>query len=278
MVKYSYKTIVDKAKKIKENAEKNQKKPSQSWIYYIAKAILKPKTDIVKINIDTAKNSTGNDFSRQIKKSDYTDMAKRLVKYVETEEQMPNYISIGSKKMRVSDYAYMFSNVLVYYDKNGKFPSEVDVNSKVYVKPTETKGTIFNLWVNTFKFTPKYLDDVCDYILKHFTYQFYYDDKKSNSECILTKSGNCTDLLQLLCVMAQSLGYEWKAIHVRCNRSGVGHVYGMFRKSSVNGGNWFIRDIACIADESRYCIWCEANNGGTKLAENPAWFKENLYR
>lgn len=278
MAEYTYKTIVSKAESIKENAEKNQKKPGQGWLYYIGKSILKPKKNIKKITIKSAEKSSGNDFSRQIKKSDYIDMAERFTKYVEKNHQIPNYISIGSKKMRVSDYAYMFSNVLVYYDEHGKFPSEVDVNSKVYVKPTETKSTVLKLWINTFNFTPKYLDDICDYILKHFTYQFYYDDQKSNSECIKTKSGNCTDLLQLLCVLAQALGYEWKVIHVRCNRSGVGHVYGMFRKSGINGGKWFIRDIACIADESRYCIWCEANNGGTKLAENPAWFKENLYR
>lgn len=278
MAKYTFKTIISKAKIIKENAEKNQKKPSQAWVYYLAKAIVTPKKDIEKRTVKYAENSTGVNFSRQIKKSDYIDMAERCVKYIEKNNQIPNYILIGSKKMRVSDYMYVFCNVLVSYDENGKFPSEVDVNSKVYTKVTETKNTVLNLWINTFKFTPKYLDDICDYILKHFSYQFYYDDKKSNFECIKTKSGNCTDLLQLLCVLAEALGYEWKAIHVQCNKSGVGHVYGMFRKSSVNGGKWFVRDISCIADESRYCIWCEANNGGKKLAENPAWFKENLYR
>ena len=164
MAEYTYNTIVSKAESIKENAEKHQKKPSQTWLYYIGKSILNPKKNIKKISISNAENSRGNDFSRQIKKSDYMDMAERFTKYVEKNHKIPNYIGIGSKKMRVSDYAYMFSNVLVYYDEHGKFPSEVDVNSKVYVKPTETKSTVLNLWINTFKFTPKYLDDICDYI------------------------------------------------------------------------------------------------------------------
>ena len=98
------------------------------------------------------------------------------------------------------------------------------------------------------------------------------------NEVIDSKSGNCTDLLQMLINMAEALGYEWKVYHVKCNQSGVGHVYGMFRKSNVNNGNWFIRDIACIADESRYCVWCEAGNGGSLLATNPNWFLDNLRR
>ena len=78
----------------------------------------------------------------------------------------------------------------------------------------------------------------------------------------------------MLINMAAALGYEWKVYHVRCNQSGTGHVYGMFKRD----GDWFIRDIACIADESRYCVWCEAGNGGSLIAVTPNWFLENLRR
>ena len=78
----------------------------------------------------------------------------------------------------------------------------------------------------------------------------------------------------MLINMAEALGYEWKVYHVRCNQSGTGHVYGMFKRD----GDWFIRDIACIADESRYCVWCEAGNGGSLIATNPSWFLSNLRR
>jgi hypothetical protein len=275
---YTYATILAKAKNIKNKAEKEYAKTGAKDSYYIAKAVLNPKKEIKKISFKNAPKSTGDNFGRQIKKAEYTDMAKRFVKFVESKGKLPNNIKIGEKLMRVSDYTLMFSNILISYDKNGKLPDKVNVNSKVYIKPTENKNTVFTRWVSKFKFTPKYIDDVCDYILKHFTYLFYYDDVKSNAEVIDSKSGNCTDLLQMLINMAEAMGYEWKVIHVKCNQSGVGHVYGMFRKSSVNGGKWFIRDIACIADESRYCVWCEAGNGGSKIAENPSWFLENVNR
>ena len=280
MGKITYKDTVKKAYEFQNGIKKQYKLvESTKWDYYIAKAILNPHHDIQKISVAKAKDATAGDyFSRQITKAQYLDMCKRFVKYVEKNNQLPNTIKIGNKYMGVLDYTNLFTAELAYYDKYGKAPKELNISSKAFTEPTEDKNTVFKTWVNTFKFTPKYIDDVCDYIMKYFTYLFYYDDKKSNEEVIKTKSGNCTDLLQMLCNMAEAMGYEWKVHHVECNQSGVGHVYGLFRKAGVNNGNWFIRDIACIADESRYCIWCEANNGGSLLATNPSWFTSNLKR
>ena len=274
-----YVDILNSAYAIKNSVEKKYELgKSPKWSYYFAKCILKGKKDIPDIKIANAKKNTGNNLSRQVKRSVYLDMADRFTEYVEKHNQLPNNIKVTNKVMRVTDYTYMFANILVEYSKTKALPKTIDVNSKAFIKPTENKNTVFTDWVNTFKFTPKYLDDVCDYILKHFTYLFYYDDQKSNAEVISSKSGNCTDLLQMLINMAEAMNYEWKVCHVKCNQSGTGHVYGMFRRNDVNNGEWFIRDIACIADESRYCVWCEAGNGGSLLATNPSWFLANLRR
>ena len=273
---YTYQTIVGKAKEIKKSVEKEYKKPSANWSYYICKAILKPKTNVTKITVKAPSKSTGNDFGRQITKSQYLDMAKRLVKYVESHNQMPNNIKIGSKLMRGSDYTYMFSRILVYYNTHNQLPAYANVNSKAFTKPTEYPNKVYGLWVKYIKTKPKMLDDVCDYIKNHFTYQFYYDDKKSNEEVLKTKAGNCTDLLQLLTNMADAMDYDWEVIHTQCKQSKVGHVYGRFKKKGTS--NWFTRDIACIADESRYCVWCEVPNGGNLLAKNPSWFLNNRHR
>lgn len=276
MSSITYETIIDEAWKIQLGIMKQHKLvESTKWDYYMAKAILQRHSPVKKINVDKASNiDKGNYFSRQIKRSVYLDMAKRLVDYVESHNTIPNTIRIGEKLMGVKDFTNLFSAILVYYSKHGELPKTVNVNSKAFVKPTEDKNTVFTKWVNTFKFTPEYIDDVCDYIRDHFTYQFYFDDQKSNNEVIESKAGNCTDLLQMLINMAEALGYEWKVYHVKCNQSGTGHVYGMFKRD----GDWFIRDIACIADESRYCVWCEAGNGGSLLAVNPSWFLANLRR
>ena len=273
---YSYETIVDKAKNIKTNVEKNYKiGESTGWTYYICKEVIQRTKTVPKITFSGAGQSQGNDLSRQINQEHYLDMAKRLVKFVENNHKLPNYISYGKYKVRVSDYTYMFARILAYYDNKKKLPAYVNVNSKAFTKPTESSNEVFNYWVKKFGFTPKCIDDVCDYILKHFNYEFYFDDHKSNKQVIDSKAGNCTDLSQMLSNMAEALGYEWRCIHTKCRQSGTGHVYLKLRK----GGEWFTRDVACIADESRYCVWCDVDNGGGNLiSENPDWWKQNRNR
>lgn len=279
MTLYKYKDIVANARTIKKQVESDYDFTlTPNWVYYFCKALIKPKTDINGFGIAKPSKPTGDHISRQIKKADYLDMCKRIVAYVEKNKRIPNYVTYKNIRVNIRLWCYVSAYLLVHYVDDKALKTAVNVNSKYFIKPTENKNTVFTKWINTFKFTPKYIDDVCDYILKHFTYLFYYDDEKSNAEVISSKSGNCTDLLQMLVNMAEALGYEWKVYHVSCNQSGTGHVYGMFRKAGVNNGNWFIRDIACIADESRYCVWCEAGNGGSLIAVNPSWFLSNLRR
>lgn len=276
MSEYTYNEIVEKAKNIKTNVEKDYKLgESSAWTYYICKEIIQRTKTVAKIGVGGATQSQGNDLSRQINQEHYLDMAKRLVKFVENNHKLPNYIGYGKYKVRVSDYTYMFARILAYYDNKKKLPAYVNVNSKAFTKPTESSNEVFNYWVKKFGFTPKCIDDVCDYILKHFNYEFYFDDHKSNKQVIDSKAGNCTDLSQMLSNMAEALGYEWRCIHTKCRQSGTGHVYLKLRK----GGEWFTRDVACIADESRYCVWCDVDNGGGNLiSENPDWWKQNRNR
>ena len=274
-----YSDILSKAKQIKTSVEKEYKLPFSTPVYYICKAILKPKTEIPSVKVEMASKSTGDYISNQIYKTTYLGMAERLTKYVETNGKLPNYITaiVSDKtyKIKVSDYVYMFSRILIYYDTNGKLPSYANVTSKSFTKPTETGNTVFDYWVKKFGFKPTCIDDVCDYIRDHFTYEFYFDDKKSNREVIDSKAGNCTDLAQMTVNMGIAMGYQWEAIHTQCRQSGTGHIYPRFRKT----GEWFTRDVACIADESRYCVWCDVSDGrGYLLAKNPSWFMQNLQR
>ena len=276
MSEYSYAAILKAAKTCTTNVSKEYKLGvTTKWGYYFAKSILNPKKNIKKISFKQASKPSGTIISRQISKSNYTDMAKRLVKYVEANKQLPNYITYGQYRIRTRLYTYMFAKILVYYYTNKQLPNYVSITPKAFTKPTETGNTVYDYWVKKTGTKPKYIDDVCDYILKHFNYEFYFDDHKSNKQVIDSKAGNCTDLSQMLSNMAEALGYEWKCIHTQCRQSGTGHVYLKLRK----GGNWFTRDVACIADESRYCVWCDVDNAkGYKLAENPSWWMSNRNR
>ena len=168
-------------------------------------------------------------ISNQIYQKDYTQVAKYLTDFVEKRERLPNYIQWNSYHIRVRDYCYMLARILVYYNEHKALPKYANINTKCWTRPTETGNEVYDYAVKKYgkKFTS--LDDILEYVANHFTYEFYYDDYKSNKQVTDTKAGNCTDLLQWLCNMVEPLGYEWKCVHVSCRSSGTGHVWGKFK-------------------------------------------------
>lgn len=277
MSSYKWKDIVKQAEKCKKNVETEYRLGMNSkWSYYFAKAIMTVNTDVKKISFSEPANPTGSNVSNQIYKKDYFDMCKRLIKYVETNRKMPNYITWKSYKILPRLATYMFSRILVYFYKNGKFPKYANINSKSFTKPSEPSNEVYDYWVKRFGFKPTSLDEILEYVANHFDYEYYYDDQKSNREVIDSRAGNCTDLLQMLVNMVIPLGYDYEVLHVLCS-GGDGHVRGRFRHPKNTDNEWIYRDIACTASNgSVTCNWC--TSGYTLLAVNPSWFLDNLHR
>lgn len=277
---YTYNEIVTKAKNIKTGVEKQYKLVENAqWGYFIAKAILSPKTNVNKWYIKPASSSSGDSLSRQIVKKDYLDMAKRFVKYCDTNKQMPNFISVNNKKVKVNDYVYMFARILVYYNANKALPNYANVNSKAFVKPTESKNEVYEYFTKVFG-KVNTIDDALAKV-KEKGYSYYYDDVYSNKTSIdrmkANKGVNCTDSCHVFWNIGKALGYEVKCIHVKCS-GGDGHVRLQFKHKTNTKGNWINRDPAAILSKNGQplsYIWCAS---GTKLAENPKWFLDNLYR
>ena len=146
---YTYSEIVQHANSIKKGVAKEYKLvENPQWVYYICRAILTPKKNIKKIKIATAPKPSGDNLSRQIMKDDYKDMASRLIKFVETNEVLPNYVVCNHKKVKMEDYVYMFSRILVYYFNNkNTYPKYAEVNSKAFTKPTETVNEVYDYFV-----------------------------------------------------------------------------------------------------------------------------------
>ena len=276
MSKYTYKEILETSKKIQKTVKKEYKLGvSSKWGYYIAKAIINPKKDINRINFEEAKKPQETNISRQLTKGQYTTLCKNLITYVEKHKIMPNYIEFKEYKIKPRVFTEVLSRILIFYEVEGRLPEEVNITSKVFTKPTENSNVVYDYWVKKFKFSPKTMDEILAYVQKYFSYQHYFDDHKSNKEVIDTKSGNCTDLLQMLVNMLKKLGYECTVIHVKC-KGGDGHVRLKTRHKKNTENTWVYRDIACVANGgSITCNWCM---NGTLLANNPSWFMENLNR
>lgn len=278
MTVMTYGDIVRKAKQIKQNVESNYELgDSPKWSYYFAMTVLNPRKNIPVKKFQIQKKNTGNNFSRQIKKADYVDMAKRFTKYVEYNKRLPNNIKCRDKLMRVTDYTYMFAWIVVFYDVKGKLPSIAPVNSKLFIKPTEPTNTVYEYFVKVFG-KIDCIDDALEKIAGN-GYGYYYDDQYSNKEAINRMHDgdgvNCTDS----CHVFYNLGLEFikqgkytkvECLHILC-RGGDGHVRLRF---TLPDGEMFYRDPAAVLDTGDIEYnWC---SDGELLAVNPEWFMQNL--
>jgi hypothetical protein len=274
---YTYQKISSMAGTCYNNTKKKYANGiDNKWSYYISKAILNPKKDIKRIGVKDAPAPIEGDYiSRTINKTDYLELIKDFVNFVEKKGRLPNFVYIGKLRVRLKLWTAFVSYILYKYNTNKKFPGYQNINSKIYIRPTETGNAVYDYFTQKTRKKFKTLDEILEYVAANFTYQFYFDDVKSNKQVSDTKSGNCTDLLQWLINMVTPLGYEWKCIHVQCRTSGTGHVFGKFRHKTNTGNKWITRDIACIADNHEFCVWCE---DGYILAENPDWWLANLHR
>ena len=276
----TYKKIISKAKECKNTVKKDYKLGvSKKYCYYFGKAILKPKTDIPKINFEKEATPQATHISRQISKNDYLDLAKRLTTYVEKHHQLPNYVTYKDYKIKIKLLTYVFAKVLLHYNKDGKLPKEVTINSKIFTKPVETKNEVYNYFVSVFG-KINTIDEALSKIAGH-SYGYYYDDVYSNKEAINRmrnrKGVNCTDSCQVFYnIMEQliALGKYKKVecLHVKCS-GGDGHVR---LRITLNDGTKIYRDPAAVLDSGSVTHnWCL---NGTLLAIDPSWFMNNLNR
>ena len=276
MSNYTYNKILERAKTCQSTVKKSYKTGiSWWWSYYFAKVIWNGKKSFPVKKIKDASKPTGTTISREISKTDYKDMAARLIKYVDQHGTMPNYITYKSYKITPRLFCEVLSRVVIYNDKNKALPNYVSCSSKVFNKPV--KG-----------------DDVFQYFVKKFGnvttidgalgkiagkgYGYYYDDKYTNKETIdRMKSGkgvNCTDSTHVFYHIGKALGYDVRCLHVRCS-GGDGHVRLQFRHSKHTGGEWINRDPAAVLSSGSVTYnWC--TSGYTLLAINPSWWVAQL--
>ena len=142
MANISYKTIYQKAKIIKEKAEKNHEIVGTKWAYYICKSIITPRKNIKSIgSFEYAPKPHGDSFNNsKIYKKDYISCAKRIVAFVEKNKMLPNFMKWGNKQIRTRDYTYNMAKILVYYyTHKDTYPAYNVINSNVWKKPVIVK-------------------------------------------------------------------------------------------------------------------------------------------
>jgi hypothetical protein len=269
------------AKACQANIKKEYKLGVTSkWSYFFAKAILQPNKVYNQFNYPAPQQPHGDYLSRQITMNDCLDCCKRLVKYVETNKRMPNYIAWKNFKISPALFTEVLSRVLIYLDTHKTLPKYANINSKAFTEETETVNEVYSYFVKVFGSFDNTIDGALQKIAGK-GYGYYYDDVYSNKESInRMKTGqgvNCTDSCQVFYnIMLQliKLGKykRVECLHVKCT-GGDGHVR---LRITLNDGDYIYRDPAAVLDSGNITHnWC---SNGTLLAVNPGWFLNNINR
>lgn len=172
----TYKEIVELAKAIKTNVEKNKKFPTTLTInkveytygkmaYLLSNEIVNIGKDVASKSIKNAAKSSGDTINEKIYASDYKDQAKRVAQYIKQHGQCPNYVTTAksNKKVRPRDFIYAFARILVYYDNNKKtWPNYCTYKSSIYTTTTTTKKTTTTTSANVFTSSPHYTEQGCN--------------------------------------------------------------------------------------------------------------------
>lgn len=252
-----------------------------------AYAILNKDTTVTSKVITNAPAPTGDTFKATYTKDEYISICKTLKSFDKEHGRNPNYILHNKKKINPLVLVDVLSRIIVFAEENNRLPKTADINTNILktLKVTSTtkkvsNDEVFNYFVKIFGMV-KTIDEALAKI-KEKGYGHYFNNMLSNKQVIdnLKTSGkqkpNCTDIMQMLYHIGKALGYDVKIIHVKCQSTGEGHVFGKFRHKKHTGGNWIYRDGACVINNNGKpitCVWCK---DGRVQAENPSWFMETV--
>ena len=141
-MKISKKLVCQEAKEIKAFIDKNKKLPKYATInnsqftppqyaYILAKQISKMSLQTIsKITVKNPSNPIGDTLKNvKVMKNDYIDMAQRVTKYIETNKQVPNYVTYKKSRVRFELYTYCFAKILAYFKENNTLPNYCLFNS-----------------------------------------------------------------------------------------------------------------------------------------------------
>ena len=191
---------------------------------------------------------------------------------------LPNYVTLkNGEQIDKAEYVDMAVRVDGYIKANNRIPAVVYRKSTL----TDYNDSTMNLFIKTFNFTGKTIDEALAIISKKKLYLKYFNSQKTDKQTINdAKNGrgsNCVDWGQVYYRIAKSLGYSVQFVHVKCRTSGTGHIRLRLKHSTHTGGSWINRDPSAVADTTTgnvRSIWC---SDGSIIAYDPSWIFTDLY-
>ena len=274
-----WKDIVSNAEKIKKSVENNQKLAGiegYSFPYLLAifcTAVKKPGKDVTLTkNYSNCAGCKGTNIYKNLTKKEYLDVAGRTLTWMDKNSKVPNYSSLGKELIRPKLLLFCLAKIIVFYNKNKAMPNTCWFAMAVFnTTKSAVKGTLCKKLSSLSGIQITNYRTLYQAMAKIFTYDYYYDDKQTQSQTISRKKGNCVDLNQI----------EYKALlemystgiiqivrgTVRCSD---GKVYGHVWCRIYVSGKWLNIDASAAAKgKALGTVICPSVVSITNV--NPAW-------
>lgn len=216
---------------------------------------------IVVDDVDNPSSPKASVASGNIPKSEYVQIARSVIDYIDQNGQAPNYISSSIGSIRFDSLIFTFSKIVNFYESNNRMPTNVAVSSldepsegtissstlQKYLVATancqSTSSTIKNLAASiTAGKTTTYAkaQAIFNWVRDHLSYSFYYDTKKGALGALSSRSANCCDHAHLVVALSRAAGIPARYQFGKCKFSDgwYGHVWAQLY---VNG-KWYYAD------------------------------------
>ncbi len=198
--------------------------------------------------------------SGNIYKSEYLDIANRVLTFINSNGRLPNYASTTLGTMNYESLIYDYSKIMSYYSTYKKLPNYVSVTPGVitsantipaallpYLQPgtyaQSTNPTIEALAasITTGLTTPDAKAvAIFNWVRDHITYSFYYGTKYGALGTLSSGTANCVDHSDLVVALARAAGIPARYQYGYCDFSD-GWYYHVWAQLYVNG-QWYYAD------------------------------------
>lgn len=229
------------------------------YTYLLSKTIYykhnKKNTDVmVKYDVKNPTKPTGTKIKGKLTSKQYYTYVKNLMKYIEKNNRIPNYVNTKIGKMQYQTAVYGFNRILYwsYYNKN-KMPSSVTLN----ITKTHKMNKVIPKYTRpqSFTFQPNPDISIEDWIIVQTKYVCGPTQVMYNKEC-LTSTGKCS------CGRTGDYKYHEASFKNYCPYCKISAVMIYEEGSTCPEGMW-----VCTKCDADFCLV----TGKEHIIKSPKW-------
>ncbi|WP_460009335.1 pseudomurein-binding repeat-containing protein [Methanobacterium movens] len=280
-------SIQDAATRVKTFIETNQKLPNfvtinqkqlnmSEYLYLLLKATTQTNTNnnnpINHQNITEPTNSTGNMETGTLNKAQYLDLAQRILQFMETNKQAPNFATHNQARIKYENLIYAYTRIMDFTKNNNQLPNTVAIiggissSGSSLTTPYQGEGlnqylvATQNCQVNNAQIQSlsasltsglnnnwDKAEAIFNWVRNNLRYEFYYNTKYGAVNTLVNRSGNCVDHTHLVVALSRAAGIPARYAHGDCTFNS-GSTYGHVWAEILIGNQWYAADATSYSN------------------------------